>query len=158
MLHMLSSTRCQLSILPISLPGEKNGKIDETKNTIIWASITQVRFQVRAGSRIKSPTSSTTNAACNSNPNVTFFGIMLTTMNSGRGWHSQFFVHDLGQALALKMCHDQSQAFKVNSSHAFTVETKIAHFFWASRFQGLQGMVVQSFAQTVEELTAQGEH
>ena len=57
------------------------------------------------------------------------------------------------------MCHDQSQAFKeVNSSHAFTVETKIAHFFWASRFQGLQGMVVQSFAQTVEELTAQGEH
>ena len=38
--------------------------------------------------------------------------IMLTDMNSGRGWHSQFFVKDLGLALARKMCPDQSQAFQ----------------------------------------------
>ena len=86
MLYVLSSTRCQLSILPLSLPGNKNGKINETKNTIIWASIIQVSFSSMSWFKNKIPKiSSATNAACNSNPNVTYFCIMLTTMNSGRG-------------------------------------------------------------------------
>ena len=35
---------------------------------------------------------SATNAACNTNSSVTYvFDIMLTAVNSGRGWHSQFF-------------------------------------------------------------------
>ena len=53
------------------------------------------------------------------------FGIMLTATNSGSGGHSQFFVKDLGLALAPKMCPEQSQAFeKVNSSQAFTAGRK----------------------------------
>ena len=47
--------------------------------------------QLRAGSSINPQISSATNATCNSNSNVTYFGIMLTVMNSGRGWHSPFF-------------------------------------------------------------------
>ena len=68
-----------------------------------------------------------------------------------------FFAKDLGLALAPKMCPDQSQAFKkVNNSQAFTVgrKKKDPLFFWTSRFQVLQGMFVQSFAQVFEELTA----
>ena len=64
---------------------------------------------------------------------------------------ASFFVKDLGLALAPKMCPDQSQAFKeVNNREAFTgrKKKKMAHFFfWTSRFQVLQGMFVQSFAQ-----------
>ena len=47
-------------------------------------------------------------------------------MNSGRGWHSHFFVFkDLGLSLAPKMCPDQSQAFKeVNNGQALTAGRK----------------------------------
>ena len=63
-----------------------------------------------------------------------------------------FFVKDLGQALAPKMCPDQSQAFKeVNTSQAFTVGKKKKKI-GSSRV--LQGMFVQRFAQIFEELTA----
>ena len=84
---------------------------------------------------------------------------MLSAMNSGRGWHSQFFfVRDLGLALASKVCPDQSQTFKeVNNRLAFTgiKKKKMTHlFFWTSRSQVLQGMSVQSFAQKIEDLTA----
>ena len=61
-------------------------------------------------------------------------------------------------ALAPKMCPDKSQAFKeVSSSQAVTVGSKKSEpifFFWTSRFQVLQGMFAQSFAQIFEELTA----
>ena len=87
------------------------------------------------------------------------FAIMLAAMNSGRGGHSQFFFEDLGLALAPKICPDQSQTFiEVNSSQAFIYrrkEKKWHHFFQDEpRFQVLQGMFVQSFAQIFEELTA----
>ena len=67
---------------------------------------------------------------------------------------------DLGLALAPKMCPDQSQAFKevkeVIVVKAFFVgRRKMNHlFFWTSRFQVLQAMFVQIFAQIFEELTA----
>ena len=71
---------------------------------------------------------------------------------------SSFFAKDLGLALVPKMCPNQSQAIKeVNNSQAFTVGRKKNDpipFFWTSRFQVLQGMLVQSFAQMLEELTA----
>ena len=68
---------------------------------------------------------------------------------------ASFFVKDLGLALAPKMCPDQSQAFKeVNNSQAFTVGRKKTFFLWRRRFQVLQGMFVQSFAQIFEELAA----
>ena len=52
-------------------------------------------------------------------------------MASGRGWHSQLFVKDLGLALAQKMCPDQSQAFKVvYNSQAFTVGRKRNDLFF----------------------------
>ena len=82
---------------------------------------------------------------------------MLTATNSGSGGHSQFFVQDLGLALAPKMCPEQSQAFeKVNSSQASTAgrKNKCPIIFWTSRFQVLQGITVQSFRQILEELTA----
>ena len=67
---------------------------------------------------------------------------MLTAMNSGRGWPSQFFVKDQRLALAPKVCPEQSQPLKeVNNGHAIT-------------FQAFQGMFVQGFAQIFEELTA----
>ena len=52
------------------------------------------------------------------------FGVVLTAMNRGRGWHSQFFlVKGPGLALAPKMCPDQSQAFKeVTNSQAFILD------------------------------------
>ena len=57
---------------------------------------------------------------------------------------ASFFVEDLGLALAPKFCPHRSQALKyVNNRQAFT-----------SRFQVLQGMFLQSFAQIFEELTA----
>ena len=70
-----------------------------------------------------------------------------------------FFVKDLGLALAPKMCLDQSQTFKeVNNSQAFIYRRKEKkwHLFCQDepRFQVLQGMFVQSFAQIFEELTA----
>ena len=53
------------------------------------------------------------------------FGMLLTAMNSGRGWHSLFLwlrTYQVGLALAPKMCLDQSQAFKeVNNNQTFTV-------------------------------------
>ena len=61
-----------------------------------------------------------------------------------------FFAKDLGLALAPKLCTDQSHAFKeVNNSQAFTVGKKKAQFLFylASRFQVLQGIFVQRFAQ-----------
>ena len=69
---------------------------------------------------------------------------------------ASFFVKGLGLALAPKMCPDQSQAVKaVTNSQAFTVGRKLRNlFFWTSRFEVLQGMSVQSFAQIFEELTA----
>ena len=56
---------------------------------------------------------------------------MLTATNSGSGGQGQFFVKDLGLALAPKMCPEQSQAFeKVNSSQAFTAgRKKITYYF-----------------------------
>ena len=66
---------------------------------------------------------------------------------------ASFFVKDLGLALAPKMCPDQSQALKdVNSCQAFTVGNMYIYIFWTSRFQLLQGMLVQSLAQIFEEL------
>ena len=88
------------------------------------------------------------------------FGIMLTTMNRGRGWHSQFFVKALELALAPKKCHDQSQTFKeVNNrypgKHLLQEDKRMTlFFFWTSRFQVLQGMLVQNFELIFEELTA----
>ena len=40
------------------------------------------------------------------------FSIILTAINSGIGWHSSFFVQDLGLALAAKTCLHRPQAFK----------------------------------------------
>ena len=67
---------------------------------------------------------------------------------------SSFFVEELGLVVVPKLCRDQSQAFKdVNNSQAFTGRRKERLFFWTSRFQVLQGMFVQSFAQTFEDRT-----
>ena len=49
-----------------------------------------IYIHLRAGSSRPPQISLATNVACNSNSNITF-GIMLTALNSGRGWHSQFF-------------------------------------------------------------------
>ena len=92
---------------------------------------------VRAGSSVSPQVSSATNAACNSNSNVTHillsvFGIMLTAMNSsGRGLHSQFFFCEGPRTGANpEMCPDQSQAFKeVNNSQALTVGRQTNPFF-----------------------------
>ena len=69
-----------------------------------------------------------------------------------------FFVKDLGLALAPKMCPNQSQTFKRSNidRHLTAVgRKKMSHFFFlTSRFQVLQGMFVESFAQKIEELTA----
>ena len=44
---------------------------------------------------------------------------------------ASFYVEDLGLALALKMCPDQSQAFEgVNNSLAFTVGRQKMTFFF----------------------------
>ena len=96
------------------------------KLSMLWSLYyTGVQIMIRAGSSIKPQVSSATSAACNSNSNVIYFGIMLTAMNSGRGWHSQFFVKDLGLELAPKMCPDESQSFKeFKNSQAFTVGSK----------------------------------
>ena len=60
----------------------------------------------------------------------------------------------VGLELAPKMCPDQSQAFKeVNNSQAFTVRRNKKKI-WTSRFQVLQGMFAQSFAQIFEERIA----
>ena len=83
------------------------------------------------------------------------FVIMLTATNSGSGGHSQFFVKDLGLALAPKMC--PSQAFeKVNSSQAYTSGRKKKDLLLSGRsnFQVLQRIIVESFRQILEELTA----
>ena len=57
-------------------------------------------------------------------------------MNSVRGRQSVFFVKDLGLALALKMCPEQSQALnEVNNSQAFTVGRKK----WPIVFSGRAG-------------------
>ena len=67
---------------------------------------------------------------------------------------ASLFVKGLGLAQAPKMCPDQSQAFKeVNNSQEGKTKKK-TFFFGTSRFQVLQGMFVQSFAQIFEELTA----
>ena len=84
--------------------------------------------------------------------NVTFFevfGIMLTSINSWKGWHSQFLVvAELGLALAPKMCLDQSQALEeINNSQVCTVgreQNDQYIFFWTSRFQVFRGMFVQT--------------
>ena len=64
---------------------------------------------------------------------------------------------DLGLALAPKVCvptnHRPSER-SVIVRHLPQEENKMTLFFWTSRFQLLQGMFVQSFAQTFEELTA----
>ena len=52
-------------------------------------------------------------------------GIILTPMNSRRGWHSQNIVKGPRTCARAKMSHDQSQAFKeVNNSQAFTIGRK----------------------------------
>ena len=70
-----------------------------------------------------------------------------------------FFGKDLGLALAPKICPDQSQTFKeVNNRYLVGIyccrKEKRLSLFWTGRFQVLQAMFVQSFAQKVEELTA----
>ena len=66
---------------------------------------------------------------------------------------ARILLKGLGFALGAKMRADQAQAFKeIKNSQAFTVGRK--NKFCTSRFQVLQGMFVQSFAQIFEELTA----
>ena len=81
-------------------------------------------------------------------------------MNSARGWHNLFFVKDL---LILR---SRSGASSENVSRPITdlqtgqisigiycrKKNDDPFFFWASRFQVLQGMFVQSFARKIEEL------
>ena len=72
--------------------------------------------------------------------------------------HEQQWKRDLGLALAPKTCPDHSQASKeAKNSQRFTLRRKkktTSLFFSTSRFQVFQGMVLQSFAQPFEELTA----
>ena len=59
------------------------------------------------------------------------FGIMLTAISSGRGWHRQFFYWGpVGLAQVVKTCSDQPRAFrKVSSSKAFPQEENILFSF-----------------------------
>ena len=51
-----------------------------------------------------------------------------TVMNSRVGWHSHFFVEDLGLVLAAKLCPGQSQTFrKVNNGQALGVSVGRTH-------------------------------
>ena len=89
-------------------------------------------FTLRAGSSVKPQISSATNAACNSNSNVTYLVSCRPPWTVEEGDVSSFFFgKDLELALAPKMCPDQSQAFKeVNNSQALTVgRKKVAPFF-----------------------------
>ena len=63
-------------------------------------------------------------------------------MNSGRGWHSHLFVHDLGLALySGETCPHRPKALKtVNNGQVFPSEqTTVFFFFWWSRFQVPRG-------------------
>ena len=97
---------------------------------------------VRAGSSVSPQVSSATNAACNSNSNVTHillsvFGIMLTAMNSsGRGLHSQFFFCEGPRtgASAAKVSRPITGLRRGQYSQAFTVGRKIYNpFFFSER-------------------------
>ena len=81
---------------------------------------------------------------------------MLTAMSSGR-WHSQFFLKDLGPALAPKMCPDQSQALKeVNKSKAFTVGRKKMTFFWDEPLPGAPRHVCTKFGENIRRTDCVG--
>ena len=82
------------------------------------------------------------------------FGNMVTAMNSGRGWHNQFFVKDLGLVLALKMCPDQSQAFEgVN----FTVgRKKTTPYFLGEPLPGAPRHVCTKFRANIRRTNCVG--
>ena len=84
---------------------------------------------------------------------------MLTAMNIGRGRHlANFFVKDLGLALAPKMCPDQSQAFKeVNNSQAFTVgRKKMSLFFLGEPLPGAPSHVCTKFRANIRRTDCVG--
>ena len=84
--------------------------------------------RIQPGSSLSPQKSSVMNAACNSYSNVTC--IILIAMNSGRGWHGQFFFSgyktgDGGENVP------PSQAFKtVNNGPAFPQEDNFLLFYF----------------------------
>lgn len=111
--------------------GGKKIYIDESYQICIL----QTPFKLAVVQANHNQISSGTNFACNINSTVTILAsIMMTAMNSMksiRGWNSQFFVTDLGRALAPKLSPDQLQAFKdVNNSQAFAIEWRKNYLFF----------------------------
>ena len=76
--------------------------------------------------------SSPMNAACTIYSNYTqVLGIILTSINSRRGWHGHFFFQDPGLALVAKTCPQQPQVIKkTKNGRAFPYDLFFFQFFF----------------------------
>ena len=134
-----------------------NSNLSTAVSDIIYSVIPRTETSARTGSSIKPQLSSATNAACNSNSNVTF-GIMLTAMNSGRGWQSQFFC--LGTktgASTEKVSRPITGLQRSHNSHPFIVGRKKMALFFSGRAASIAPrQVCTMFHETVRRTDCVG--